>query len=182
MRKSVQGSLSRSLISVLWLRRRETREGSHEGQTEREERGGGKFSENKLLPIQYSWIKSSLSFTRIFFPFCGNAAATLATSTGNRQLKLTRRNWLPAERYCQVEQASTEPAQTSWQQTGLISLAIVAALPTVAYNSSAAHQNFSTYLTKTIRIQNILKTTNGTEGGKTKAMATKQKLEVSSWW
>lgn len=48
-------------------------------------------------------------FHTYLFSLCVNAAAALATSTGNRQLKLTRRSWLPAEQYCQVEQASTEP-------------------------------------------------------------------------
>lgn len=67
MRKSVQGSLSRSLISELWLRRGETREGSREGWRERNDEK--KNSENKLLPIQYSWIKSWLPFTLIFFHY-----------------------------------------------------------------------------------------------------------------
>lgn len=73
----MQGSLSRSLINELRL--------------EREHAGGGGSSENKLPPIQYSWIKSWLPFTLIFFPLCVNAGAAPATSTGNRQLKLTRR-------------------------------------------------------------------------------------------
>lgn len=68
--------------------------------------------------------KELASFHSYLFSLCVNAAAALASSTGKRQLKLTRRSWLPAEQYCQVEQASTAPAQTSWQ-TGLISLAMI---------------------------------------------------------
>lgn len=80
--------------------------------------------------------KELASFHTYLFSLCVNAAAAQATSTGNRQLKLTRRSWLPAEQYCQVEQASTAPAQTSWH-TGLISLAMIATLPTypVLYSS-----------------------------------------------
>lgn len=63
--------------------------------------------------------KELASFHTYLFSLCVNASAAQATSTGNRQLKLTRRSWLPAEPYCQVEQASTALAQTSWQ-TGLI--------------------------------------------------------------
>lgn len=73
--------------------------------------------------------KELASFRTYLFSLCVNAAAAQATSTGSRQLKLTRRSWLPAEQYCQVEQASTAPAQTSWS-TGLISLAMIATLPT----------------------------------------------------
>ena len=73
--------------------------------------------------------KELASFHTYLFSLCVNAAAAQATSTGNRQLKLTRRSWLPAEQYCQVEQASTAAAQTSWQ-TGLISLAMITTLPT----------------------------------------------------
>lgn len=80
--------------------------------------------------------KELASFHTYLFSLCVNAAAAQATSTGNRQLKLTRRSWLPAEQYCQVEQASTAAAQTSWH-TGLISLAMIATLPTypVLFNS-----------------------------------------------
>lgn len=81
-------------------------------------------------------------FHTYLFSLCVNAAAAQATSTGNRQLKLTRRSWLPAEQYCQVEQASTAPAQTSWQ-TGLISLAMIDTLPTEPYSSSVAQTAFS---------------------------------------
>lgn len=64
MRKSVQGSLSRSLINELWLRRGARGDkGGRAGEKER------KNSENKLLPIQYSWIKSWLPFTLIFFHY-----------------------------------------------------------------------------------------------------------------
>lgn len=120
-------------------RRDEGREWWCGGESEKE----GKNSENKLLPIQYSWIKELASFHTYLFSLCVNAAAAQATSTGNRQLKLTRRSWLPAERYCQVEQASTAPAQTSWQ-TGLISLAMIATLPTypVLYNSFCGSSYF----------------------------------------
>lgn len=88
--------------------------------------------------------KELASFHTYLFSLCVNAAAAQATSTGNRQLKLTRRNWLPAEQYCQVEQASTAPAQTSWQ-TGLISLAMIATLPTyfVLYSGFCNSSDFS---------------------------------------
>lgn len=71
-------------------------------------------------------------FHTYLFSLYVKATEAQATSTRNRQLKLTRRSWLPAEQYCQVEQASTAPGQTSWQ-TGLISLEMIATLPTVPY-------------------------------------------------
>lgn len=93
--------------------------------------------------------KELASFHTYLFSLCVNAAAAQATSTGNRQLKLTRRNWLPAEQYCQVEQASTAPAQTSWQ-TGLISLAMIATLPTyfVLYSGFCSSSYFAVGVTK----------------------------------
>lgn len=70
MRKSVQGSLSSSLISEPWLRRGARKDEGREGWGERGgEWGEKKNSENKLLPIQYSWIKSWLRFTLIFFHY-----------------------------------------------------------------------------------------------------------------
>lgn len=94
--------------------------------------------------------KELASFHTYLFSLCVNAAAAQATSTGNRQLKLTRRSWLPAEQYCQVEQASTAPAQTSWHP-GLISLAMIATLPTysVLYNSFELIVSSSVVTTKT---------------------------------
>lgn len=91
--------------------------------------------------------KELASFHTYLFSLCLNAGAAQATSTGNRQLKLTRRSWLPAEQYCQVEQASTAPAQTSWR-TGLISLAMIATLPTypVHYNSFCGSSHFFFFL------------------------------------
>ena len=93
--------------------------------------------------------KELASFHTYLFSLCVNAAAAQATSTGNRQLKLTRRSWLPAEQYCQVEQASTAPAQTSWQ-TGLISLAMIATLPTypVLYNSFCGSSSYFLQLSR----------------------------------
>lgn len=90
--------------------------------------------------------KEPASFHTYLFSLCVNAGAAQATSTGNRQLKLTRRSWLPAEQYCQVEQASTAPAQTSWH-TGLVRLAMIAALPTHAlpYNSFWGLSHFRFY-------------------------------------
>lgn len=96
--------------------------------------------------------KELASFHTYLFSLCVNAAAAQATSTGNRQLKLTRRSWLPAEQYCQVEQASTAPAQTSWHP-GLISLAMIATLPTysVLYNSFELIVSSLVVTTKTLR-------------------------------
>lgn len=73
-------------------------------------------------------VKELASFHTYLFSLCVNAAAAPATSTGNRQLKLTRQGWLPAEPYCQVEQASTAAAQSNWQ-TALISLEMTVILP-----------------------------------------------------
>lgn len=85
--------------------------------------------------------KELASFHTYLFSLCVNAAAAQATSAGNRQLKLTRRSWIPAEQYCQVEQASTAPAQTSWQ-TVLLRLAMN------AYWSCALQQIFFTCCVK----------------------------------
>lgn len=71
--------------------------------------------------------KGLASFHTYLFSLCVNAAHE--TSIGNRQLKLTRRSGLPAEQNYKTEQASTAPAQTSWQ-AGLIRLAVIATLPT----------------------------------------------------
>lgn len=103
--------------------------------------------------------KELASFHTYLFSLCVNAAAAQATSTGNRQLKLTRRSWLPAEQYCQVEQASTAPAQTSWQ-TGLISLAMIATLPPypVLYNSFRGSSYFLQLLWQTCTKNATLKT------------------------
>lgn len=87
--------------------------------------------------------KKLASFHTYLFSLCVNADAAQATSTGNRQLKLTRRSWLPAERYCQVEQASTAPAQTGWH-TGLIRLEMITTLHThpVLYSRLCGSSHF----------------------------------------
>lgn len=108
--------------------------------------------------------KELASFHTYLFSLCLNAGAAQATSTGNRQLKLTRRSWLPAEQYCQVEQASTAPAQTSWR-TGLISLAMIATLPTypVHYNSFCGSSHFLFFfavVTTNIRLRQKCYTNN----------------------
>lgn len=41
-----------------------------------EEEGGEKKKKRKLLPIQYSWIKSQLSFTLIFFIMCKSRSSS----------------------------------------------------------------------------------------------------------
>lgn len=51
--------------------------------------------------------KEPASLHTYLFSLCVNAAAAQATSTGSRQLKLTRRRRFPAERCCQVEPPST---------------------------------------------------------------------------
>lgn len=78
--------------------------------------------------------KELASFHTYLFSLCVNAAAAQATSTGNRQLKLTRRSWLPAERHRQVEQAAAPAAQTIWHAAtaaaAVISRTMIAALLT----------------------------------------------------
>lgn len=108
--------------------------------------------------------KELASFHTYLFSLCVNAAAAQATSTGNRQLKLTRQSWLPAEQYCQVEQASTAPVQTSWQ-TGLISLAMIATLPTysVLYSSSWNSSHFLQSSQQRLHY-NLLKTEQNSTG------------------
>lgn len=80
--------------------------------------------------------KELASLHTYLFSLCVNAGAAQATSTGSRQLKLTRRSRLPAECYCQVERASTANRHKPAGSASFISRPIIAASPTHSELSS----------------------------------------------
>lgn len=99
--------------------------------------------------------KELASLHTYLFSLCVNAGAAQATSTGSRQLKLTRRSRLPAERYCQVERASTANRHKPAGSAGFISRPIIAASPTHSElcsrsQSSRMSQHIETELKKKI--------------------------------